>query len=32
LTGKKLMETRIDTQRDSYYEPWEPSGNIEKQY
>lgn len=32
LTGKKLMETRIDGDLDSYYEQWEPSDNIEKQY
>lgn len=32
LTGKRLMETSIDKNLDSYYEPWEASDRIEKQY
>ena len=32
LTGQQLMNVRIEKDKDSYYEAWEPPGNIEKQY
>ena len=32
LAGKKLMNVKFDKNTESYYEEWEPSGNIEKQY
>ncbi|UCH92095.1 MAG: hypothetical protein JSV88_17590 [Candidatus Aminicenantes bacterium] len=32
LTGKQLMNVRIEKDKDSYYEAWELPGNIEKQY
>jgi hypothetical protein len=32
LTGKKLIETKIEKEKESYYEPWEPAEDIEKQY
>ena len=32
LTGKKLMNVKLEKDKESYYEDWEPTGNIEKQY
>ncbi len=32
LAGKKLMKVKFDKNIESYYEEWEPGGNIEKQY
>lgn len=32
LTGKPLLNVKIDKSKSSYYEEWEISPNVEKQY
>jgi hypothetical protein len=32
FTGSKLMDVKFDGERESYYDEWEPSENIEKQF
>ncbi len=32
LTGQKQLEAEIEKEKESYYEKWEPSVNIKKQY
>ena len=32
LTGQKLLDAKIETDKETYYEDWEPSESIEKQY
>lgn len=32
LTGKNLMPCRFEPGKESYFEPWQPSESMEKQY
>jgi hypothetical protein len=32
LTGRKLLDTGIEKDKQTYYEAWEPPESIEKQY
>lgn len=32
LTGQKLLDAKIEKDKETYYEDWEPPDNIEKQY
>ena len=32
MTGKPLLQVKPETDRESYYEEWEPAPNLEKQY
>jgi len=32
LTRQKLLDAKIEKDKETYYEDWEPSENIEKQY
>ncbi len=32
ISGKSPMPVKIDPEAESYYEPWEPSEGIDKQY
>ena len=32
LTGRKLLDVKIEKDKETYYDQWESSGSIEKQY
>lgn len=32
LTGRKLLDVKIEKDKETYYDRWEPSESIEKQY
>lgn len=32
ITGQQLLKIKYDKDADSYFEDWEPSSNMEKQY